>query len=310
MSIMLKRAGYRVSTCSNGHELLQLLQEEAADLLLLDIKMPGISGLDLLKILKERYVSLPVVMVTAFGDLETGITAMRNGASDYLTKPVNQQKLLSTVAEVLRRKQTPAIAETEEQLAEALIALRDVRMATLEAFTETIALKDNYTKEHSLRIRIIAEEMGKAMRLSQETTDILAIGGLLHDIGKIGIPEEILNKPSALTDAEYEIMKGHPRAGVRIASHLEMLKPFLPIIQSHHERLDGQGYPEGLIGAQIPFEVKIVSIIDTFEAMTSKRPYRDALPVEVAVAELQKNKGTQFDADLVDFFIEHQLYTL
>jgi putative two-component system response regulator len=310
MTIMLKRAGYVVSTCSNGNELLALLQKSSVDLILLDIKMPGISGIDLLSRIKIDYPTIPVVMVTAFGDLETGIKAMRAGAADYLAKPVGQHQLLKTIDEVLRRKENPTISETEEKLAEALVTLADVRMATLEAFTETIAQKDNYTKEHSSRVRTIATAIGHEMNLSQEILDILAGGALLHDIGKIGIPEEILNKPSSLTSAEYEIVKSHPRAGVRIASHLKMLKPFLPIILSHHERLDGSGYPEGLKGPMIPLEVRIISLADAFEAMTAKRPYRDALPIEFAIEELKAGSGTQFDPDLVDLFMEKELYHL
>ncbi|MFA5447599.1 MAG: HD domain-containing phosphohydrolase [Sphaerochaeta sp.] len=310
MTIMLKRAGYVVSTCSNGNELLALLQKSSVDLILLDIKMPGISGIDLLSRIKIDYPTIPVVMVTAFGDLETGIKAMRAGAADYLAKPVGQHQLLKTIDEVLRRKENPTISETEEKLAEALVTLADVRMATLEAFTETIAQKDNYTKEHSSRVRIIATAIGREMNLSQEILDILAGGALLHDIGKIGIPEEILNKPSSLTREEYEIVKSHPRAGVRIASHLKMLKPFLPIILSHHERLDGSGYPEGLKGPMIPLEVRIISLADAFEAMTAKRPYRDALPVEFAIEELKAGSGTQFDPELVDLFLEKELYHL
>jgi putative two-component system response regulator len=310
MSIMLTRAGYDVSTCTQGSELLALLGQRSVDLILLDIKMPKISGLDLLEQIKREWPHIPVIMVTAFGDLETGIKAMRMGASDYLTKPVGQQQLLKTVDDVLHATVAPHSSATEQRLTEALSALRDVRMGTLEAFSETIAQKDTYTKVHSLRVRDLALAIGRALRLSAETLDILAGGALLHDIGKIGIPEEILNKPTTLTVEEYAVVKTHPESGVRIASHLSLLDPFLPIITSHHERLDGSGYPHGLTAAQIPLEVRIISLADAFEAMTARRPYREALPLELAIEELKANSGTQFDPRLVDLFIEEELFRL
>jgi len=311
LSIMLSRAGYEVSTCQNGAELLTLLSRQSVDLILLDIKMPKISGLDLLAQIKRDWPQIPVIMVTAFGDLETGITAMRMGASDYLTKPVGQQQLLKTVDEVIHAiGGTVQLKETEERLTEALSALRDVRMGTLEAFTETIAQRDNDTMKHSTRVRDLAVAIGQAMNLSPETLDILAGGALLHDIGKIGIPEEILNKPTTLTEEEYEVVKTHPDSGVRIASHLKLLSPFLPIITSHHERLDGSGYPHGLMADQIPLEVRIISLADAFEAMTASRPYREALSTEEAIKELRANSGTQFDPHLVDLFIGEELFRL
>ena len=310
LSIMLSRAGYEVSTCANGAELLSLLSQQSVDLILLDIKMPKISGLDLLAQIKRDWPHIPVIMITAFGDLETGIKAMRLGASDYLTKPVGQQLLLKTVDEVIHASASPQLKETEERLTEALSALRDVRMGTLEAFTETIAQRDSDTMKHSSRVRDLAVAIGEAMHLEAETIDILAGGALLHDIGKIGISEEILNKPTTLTEEEYEVVKTHPDSGVRIASHLKLLSPFLPIITSHHERLDGSGYPHGLTAEQIPLEVRIISLADAFEAMTASRPYREALPIELAIEELKANSGTQFDPHLVDLFIEEELFRL
>lgn len=310
LGIMLTRAGYEVSTCSQGAELLALLAQRQVDLILLDIKMPKINGLDLLVQIKREWPHIPVIMVTAFGDLETGIKAMRMGASDYLTKPVGQQLLLKTVDEVLHAASESPVHQSAERLSEALSTLRDVRMGTLEAFTETIAQKDSYTKAHSLRVRDLAVAIGKAMKMSQESLDTLAGGALLHDIGKIGIPEEILNKTTELTDEEYEVVKTHPAIGVRITSHLSLLDPFLPIIANHHECLDGSGYPHGLTASQIPLDVRIISLADAFEAMTSQRPYRDALPLEFALEELKVNSGTQFDPRLVDLFIEEELFRL
>lgn len=312
MTIMLERAGYYVTTCKSGTELLDLLQRQGSgvDLILLDIKMPGISGLDLLKTLRIAYPRIPTVMVTAFGDLKTGIEAMRRGAADYLAKPVGQQELLQTVKDVLQQWKHSDHSPIEDQLKEALAEIQDVKMATLEAFSETIGQKDRHTQEHSQRVRTIAVAIGRALHYSDEKLNILAGGALLHDIGKIGIPEKILQKTGPLTNKEFALIKDHPLAGVRIAGHLSYLTPFIPIIRNHHERLDGTGYPDGLAIGDIPLEVRIITLADSFEAMTADRPYRPSLSIELAVEQLKLNSGTQFDPFLVDLFVDEELYFL
>lgn len=321
---MLRKEGYEVTACENGHELLALLRSKAetVDLLLLDIKMPGFSGFELLDMLRLSYPHLPVVMLTAFNDLDTGMKAIRLGATDYLSKPVHRDILLSCVKRVLDKAQEQKLLLLENQrnqeqqhqleleLQQTLTALKSTTMATLEAFSETIEQKDSYTKGHCSRVRDVAVALGKAVGLGKEALSVVEGGSLLHDIGKISVPEEILNKDSSLTKEEYEVIKGHPAAGERIVRHLPSFQPYLPIVRSHHERIDGLGYPDGLKGEQIPLEVRIVSLADAFDAMTSSRAYREALPTELAIEELKFYSGTQFDADLVNFFIEKELYTL
>jgi putative two-component system response regulator len=201
-----------------------------------------------------------------------------------------------------------ALLETE--LKEVLISLQDTTIATLEAFSETIEQKDSYTKGHCNRVRNLSVALGRALGLPHESLDILEGGSLLHDIGKISIPEEILNKDSSLSKEEYEVIKTHPEAGQRIVAHLPYLKRYIPIVRSHHERIDGQGYPDGLKGEAIPLEVKIVSLADAYDAMTSSRAYRAALPTEIAIEELKFFSGSQFDTDLVNLFIENELYLI
>jgi putative two-component system response regulator len=324
LQILLKKEGYQVTTCQNGNELMEFLinREDFVDLVLLDIKMPGPSGFEVLEYLKQRYPRLPVIMLTAFSDLETGMKAIRLGASDYLAKPVRRDDLLSCVKRVLTSslqekekvdEKTLSLShqkELEEQLGKALLTLKNATFATLEAFSETIEQKDAYTKGHCSRVRAISVAMAKALNLSPETILVVEGGSLLHDIGKIGIPEDILNKASSLTKEEFEIIKTHPVSGERIISHIEMFKHYKPIIRSHHERMDGTGYPDKLKGDQIPLEVRIVSIADAFDAMTSSRAYRAALPTELAIEELKLCSGSQFDSDLVNLFIEKEIYLL
>lgn len=321
---MLHKEGYTVTACDCGDALLKHLSVEEAsiDLILLDIKMPGFSGLKLLEMIRLTYPRIPVVMITAFNDLDTGMTAIRLGAADYLAKPVHRNVLAETVKRVLTRadqeqqqllKQEQSLThqqELERQLRRVLLSLKDTTMATLKAFSETIEQKDAYTKGHCNRVRNLAVALGKELALSPESLDVLEGGALLHDIGKIGIPEEILNKEASLCAEEYEVVKTHPQAGVRIVSHLPYLKRYIPIIRSHHERIDGQGYPDGMKGDEIPIEVRIVTLADAFDAMTSSRAYREALPLEIALEELKFFSGTQFDAVLVNLFIERELYLL
>lgn len=324
LQIMLKKEGYQVTQCKDGHELSTVLKQDSAsvDLVLLDIKMPGLSGFEMLDIIQRNYPRIPIVMLTAFNDLDTGMKAIRSGAADYLAKPVRRESLVSCVERVISKSkmQQEEVAEKsnyltrhvelETKLKAALLSLKNTTRATLEAFSETIEQKDAYTKGHCSRVRTISVAIGNAIKLSNDNIQILEGGSLLHDIGKIGISEEILNKASSLTKEEYEIIKMHPVAGERIITHIELFQPYRPIIRSHHERIDGKGYPDGLKGDEIPLDVRIVSLADAFDAMTSSRAYRAALPTEIAVEEIKLCSGTQFDPELVNVFLDKEIFLL
>ncbi|MCK9309925.1 MAG: response regulator, partial [Candidatus Cloacimonetes bacterium] len=244
LQILLRKEGYQVTVCSNGDELLAILKTCATtvDLVLLDIKMPGLSGMQLLEILRRNYPLIPVVMLTAFNDLDTGMKAIRLGASDYLSKPVHREVLVECVSRVLDAnalkqdevaEKDYSIAhqkELEDQLQSALGTLKNTTLSTLEAFTETIEQKDPYTKGHCSRVRSISLAIARALNFSEEAMHTLEGGSLLHDIGKIGIPEEILNKPSKLTKSEYELIKEHPVAGERIVKYIDQFQAYRPII--------------------------------------------------------------------------------
>jgi len=324
IQIVLVKGGYRVTACKDGEELLHVLSTRAAevDLLLLDIKMPGLSGLELLEIIKRKYPRIPTVMLTAFNDLDTGMRAIRLGAKDYLTKPVGRETLLECVRRVIAEleeskeemaKQVEFLAhqkDLEDKLQTALSALDNTARSTLLAFSETIEQKDEYTKGHCHRVGSISLALGNALGFSKERLSILEGGALLHDIGKIGISEQILNKDSHLTKEEYSIIKMHPVFGERIVAHIDLFQPYRPIIRSHHERMDGKGYPDGLKGKEIPLDAAIVTLADAFDAMTSDRAYRSALPAEIAVEEIKLFSGTQFHPDLVEIFMDEELYQL
>ena len=324
LQIMLKKEGYDVTACKDGYELKEMLRTagNTVDLVLLDIKMPGPSGFDLLDIITNNYTHIPTVMLTAFNDLDTGMKAIRAGASDYLTKPVRRDDLIACVKRVISESekqqhlvetQSQHIAyqrELEDKLSDALHELRHITHSALLALSETIEQKDSYTKGHCNRVRNITVAIGKALKLPQEKLQILEGGALLHDIGKIGISEQILNKPTPLTEEEEQIIKMHPVYGERIIMYIDQFQPYRAIIRSHHERFDGNGYPDGLRGKEIPLEARIVALADSFDAMTTDRAYRAALPVEIAVEELKLCSGSQFDPDLVNVFLDNELFQL
>jgi len=322
LNIILTRAGYAVTTCANSEELFDELSKRSntVNIIILDINMPGLSGFEVLPILQKDYPEIPIIMLTAYSDLDTGMKAIRLGASDYLSKPVEKQDLLKCVERVLHKahdKKLKAHAmsisaeyqkKLEDQLNRAQTTIMHTTMDTIEAFSETIEQKDVYTKGHCSRVRDLSLRLSEYLHLSLDDIAILEGGALLHDIGKIGIPESILNKKEALTNDEYTIIQMHPEAGERIVKHIDMFKPYLSIIRNHHERYDGKGYPDGLCGEEIPLLVRVVTISDAFDAMTSSRPYRSALPKVLAVEELKLCSGSQFDPKLVDLFIDNEIY--
>ena len=322
LQIILTKEGYAVSICDSGNSLLELLASEAdsIDCILLDIKMPGISGMEALEIITQRHPLIPVIMLTAFTDLDTGMKAIRKGAEDYLSKPVRRSELLTRVSDAItkakqRSAENRVISDStrqqkmlEDQLNEAHHTIMRTTMATIKAFSETIEQKDPYTKGHCNRVSAISLRIGKALDLSESDMTILEGGSLLHDIGKIGIAESILNKPDRLTGSEYETIKGHPVAGERILNHIDMFRSYIPIVRSHHERFDGNGYPDGLSGKGIPLLVRIVTLADAFDAMTSDRSYRKSLTLENTLLEIVENRARQFDPEIVDLFINNRLF--
>ncbi len=322
LQIILTKEGYNVSICDSGNSLLELLASESdsIDCILLDIKMPGISGMEALEIITQRYPHIPVIMLTAFTDLDTGMKAIRKGAEDYLSKPVRRSELLTRVSDAItkakqRSAENQVISDStrqqkmlEDQLNEAHHTIMRTTMATIKAFSETIEQKDPYTKGHCNRVSAISLRIGKALDLNESDLTILEGGSLLHDIGKIGIAEAILNKPDKLTGSEYETIKGHPEAGERILNHIDMFTSYIPIVRSHHERYDGNGYPDGLSGKGIPLLVRIVTLADAFDAMTSDRSYRKSLTLDNTLLEVVENRAKQFDPEIVDLFINNKLF--
>jgi len=291
---LLDDAGYLVQQANDGHEALNLLDQNSAniDVILLDVMMPGIDGYETCRRIKDHPIwrLIPVIMLTALNDVNSRILALDAGADDFLSKPFNEEELL---ARIRTSAQVKTLHDQLEDTESILFAMANV-----------VEVKDAYTDQHLKRMARFSERMARLAGLSLAEQRNARYGGILHDIGKVGISDTILRKPGKLTPEEYEIIKEHPVLGEQIVQPMRFGKQVGPIVRGHHERWDGGGYPDGLAGTDIPIGARIVTLCDTYDAMTSDRPYRKALPTEVALAELTKHSGSQFDPALIDIFIE------
>ena len=289
----LTAEGYGVLPAYSGAEALQQVEEDPPDLILLDIMMPGIDGLQVCRQLKgdPRTLLIPVVMVTALKAREDRIRAIEAGADDFLSKPVDRVELLARVKSLLRVKYYTDELEHAETV--------------LETLALTVEAKDPYTEGHCERLSDYGVHIGQRVGLSPDYLKALQQGGALHDIGKIGIPESILLKPGRLTEEEFELMKQHPIIGERICKPLHSLRLVLPIIRHHHERMDGSGYPDGLRGEEIPITARITSVVDVYDALTTERPYKPAFSKEKSIAILREEaKKGCWDSDLVEELVQ------
>ncbi|UCD57398.1 MAG: response regulator [Candidatus Hydrogenedentota bacterium] len=290
---LLERNGYRVIVAYNGLEALRKVSAEKPDLILTDVFMPEMDGLQLCEQLKkgEHTNLIPIIMVTAVDDFDNKIRGIETGADDYLTKPVRSRELYARVKSLLRIKTLTDNLERAETV--------------IFSLANAIEAKDRFTKGHIERVSLLAVSLGRHIGLSREEISTLEKGGAIHDIGKIGIRDTILNKPGKLTDEEFEEIKKHPLTGERICRPLHSLKPVLPLIRHHHERYDGSGYPSGLSGENIPLFARIMAIVDVYDALTSQRAYRDAMSHAEAMRILRKETADRkFDPVLFEKFEE------
>lgn len=272
------------------------------DLVISDICMDHMDGLEMLKIIKHRNPRVEVIMITGYPNPENTLKALRYGASDYIVKPFQAPEVLEAVKRVMdRRKESVRIERIIQDLR---VSIQRNYSATTEALIMAIDAKDNYTKEHCARVANLMVEFARELKLSGEKQELLRKISQLHDIGKIGIKEEILNKPGRLTPEEWEEIKHHPFVGYQIIQPVEFLGEGRDIMLYHQERYDGKGYPAGLKGEEIPLGARMLAIIDSYDAMVTDRPYRKRLPFKEVIAELKRNSGTQFDPKLVKIFIK------
>ena len=314
---MLGGAHFHTRQAANGVEALAILDSgDQFDLILSDLMMAEMDGIALLERAKERFPDVPIVMVTTVHDISVALQAIRNGAYDYLPKPFEREQLLATVRRALENRRLKRendayrsnlevlVAERTQQWKTALSKLEESYDITLEALGDALDAKDAETEGHSKRVTAFTIAIARKMGLSKEEIRVIARGAFLHDIGKMAIPDEILNKPGKLTEEETAIMREHCYRGYKIISRIPFLAEAAEIVYAHQERYDGLGYPRGLKGNEIPLGARIFAIADTLDAMRSNRPYRAAQTIEAARTEIKAWAGRQFDPEIVQVFLE------
>jgi putative two-component system response regulator len=289
---LLAREGYMVFTAADGEEALEMVASRQPDLVLMDVLMPKLSGYEVCERLKQNPATrlTPVVLITALHEREHKIRGINAGADDFLTKPVDAHELKARARSLVRLKRHTDDLDSAESV--------------ILSMALVIEARDSYTDGHCQRLAAYATALGTALGLAEEEQAALFRGGYLHDVGKVGIPDALLLKPSRLSESEYRQIKNHPVIGDRLCGELRSLRKVRPIVRHHHERLDGSGYPDGLKGDAIPLLAQIMGIVDVYDAITTARPYKKAWTFEQAHEELMREVTNGWRRrDLVEAFI-------
>lgn len=334
MNTHLNKEGYSVVQSRGGSGVFSDLESSAFDLVICDIRMPDVDGVQVLDFIKRNYETVPVIMLTGLTDVSTVIEVMKKGAFDYLMKPVKKEDLMVVIRKALVhrdllvrnkelelenreyqlfleqkvRERTKELNSKAMELQKAYGHLKTMNIQFINVLAETIEAKDRHTRGHCNRMRRLCVELGRLKGMSPEELEMLEYASLLHDLGKIGINETVLNKPGPLTEDECEHIKEHPEIGEKILQGIPLMEPVARIIVSHHENFDGTGYPKNLKGEEIPLPARIISVADIFDAMSSDRPYRKGLRIDIVLEEMMRVAGTQLDPGLVSMFIENRLF--
>jgi cyclic di-GMP phosphodiesterase len=315
LSHRLCREGLRCRSASNGAEALEILKQDEFDVVISDLRMPGISGMELLRTVRSAYPHITFLVATGVDDVRVGVEAMKEGAADYLLKPFQLDGVAMSVARALENKRLARqiedyrknlekmVDQRTKQLRAAMKRIETTYDETLEALGAALDLRDTETAGHSRRVSLYCLEIARGMGLSRDQLRQISRGSYLHDMGKIGIPDSILLKPGKLTEEETAVMQTHARIGYDLVSRIAFLAPAAEIILTHQERYDGTGYPQGLTGEEIPIGARIFTVADTLDAMTSDRPYRRALPLSAAYEEIRREADRQFDPAVVEVFL-------
>lgn len=306
LSIFLKRSGYDFTGVTDPQEAIERVKNEHFDLMILDFIMTPFHGDQVVEEIRKFNKNLYILLLTGHKDLAPPLDTIRRlDIQGYCEKSDKFDQLLLLIESGIKSiKQMNEIKKINTELSDTYEKLEKAYLESIETLRHTVEAKDTYTRGHSDRVSEYAVLIGKKVGLNDDELKTLQIGGLFHDIGKIGVPDAILQKNAKLTDDEYSEIKNHPSIGAHILSSATIFKDMIPIVKHHHERYDGHGYPSQLTGKDIPYLARITAIADTFDAMTSKRSYRDSLPMETVISEFERCKGSQFDPELTDIFLD------
>ncbi|MGA2430895.1 MAG: HD domain-containing phosphohydrolase [Candidatus Acidiferrum sp.] len=315
LSLILGPPAFECATARDGEEAIEILRHERFDVIISDLHMPGMSGMELLAQVRRRYPRMAFLVTTGVNDVEVGVQAMRSGADDYLVKPLREDAVLVSLESALHKRKLEQqvenyrqnleemIAERTEQLQAAVWQIEQTYEDTLQALGAAVDLRDNETAGHSQRVCRYSIGIALAMGWSEKQSGSLARGAYLHDIGKLGIPDSILLKPGPLTPEERERMRQHVQIGFDLVKDIPFLADAAEIVLTHHERYDGRGYPGGLKGEEIPLGARIFAVADTLDAITSDRPYRLASSFAAARETIRHCSDSQFDPAVVRVFL-------
>lgn len=296
----LVHAGYTCSTAEDGLEALKVLDHKHVDVVITDICMPNLDGVELADRIRENHTA-DVIVMTGFSENLSYEDIIARGASDFIQKPVGVREIIVRLERVIRERTIFAEQRrTEKELRSSLQKLRRVLSQTVNSLASALEKRDPYTSGHQQRVARLAHAVALQMGLSEDQAEGIRIAGILHDIGKISVPTDILTKPGRLSVNEFNLIKEHPQVGFDILKDIEFELPIATSIIQHHERMNGTGYPQGLSAPQIIIEARILAVTDVVEAMASHRPYRPSLGVDKALKEITAHSGTLYDPDVVE----------
>jgi putative two-component system response regulator len=307
---MLRAQGFTCFEAGTGVEALDVLDRVGdVQLIVSDMRMPEMDGMGLLEAVRRDFPETAVILLTGMSETTIAVDCLHRGAADFLLKPISMNELQARVARVLEKR--ALVLENryyqenlERQVHQQAQRIQELFLQGVQMLARALEAKDSYTRGHSIRVSRYAVGTARGLGFAGGTVDAIRLGGELHDIGKIGTREAVLHKPGSLTAEEFRQITEHPLLGERMLSPLaQELPEVLRIVRFHHERLDGRGFPDGLRGEKIPIEARIVAVADTFDAITTRRPYRDSRSPEAAVEELRRVAGTQLDPEAVEAFV-------
>ncbi|MBK8821495.1 MAG: response regulator [Anaerolineales bacterium] len=301
---ILDEQGYQLEFAENGAQALQMIRQILPDVILLDVMMPGMDGFEVCRQVRSdpAIAEIPIIMLTALDDRRSFLNGLESGADDYLTKPYDRHELRARLLGITRLNRYRKLQDDRTNIEQAHLQLLSAYDATIEGWSRAMDLRDKETEGHTQRVTQLSEQLAKIAGIRQDELIQIRRGSLLHDIGKLGVPDSILLTPNKLTDEEWEVMRKHPQYAYEMILPIEYLRPALDIPYCHHEKWDGTGYPRGLKGEEIPLSARIFAIVDVWDALTSDRPYRAAWDKQKTLQYINEQSGKHFDPHIVELF--------
>jgi putative two-component system response regulator len=303
---VLEGEGYELEMAENGLQAIEKARKLLPDVILLDVMMPGMTGFEVCQRIRSdpQIAEIPIIILTALDDRESLLNALKAGADDFISKPFDRYELRARLLGITQLNRYQKLIQERAKLREVNAQLLSAYEATIEGWSHALDLRDRETEGHSRRVTQLTVKLAQDLGMGAEEIMHIRRGALLHDMGKIGVPDSILHKPDTLTDEEWTIMRRHPQLAYDMLYPIEYLHPALEIPLNHHEKWDGTGYPRGLQGEEIPIVARLFAVVDVWDALTSDRPYRPAWTEEQALTYIREQSGNHFDPQVVELFFK------